>query len=184
MHAACPAGTSALHAPPENGSENRLVHRPRMPFRFGYIRMARNVIFGPDHATRCASAFGASSSANKKREAPFERPVPASSAPASRSADPHKSPPSRVEGKSGNAVPLGNVRPSASLLSAVSRAKLRDCVYRLNPEWRVWWWRRVLHRIFDSDRLESTLSGHCGSRRWPSRLGGSGHSPRVLAGAN
>jgi hypothetical protein len=137
MHAACPAGTSALHAPPENESENRLIHRPRMPFRFGYISMARNRHLWSSHTPDAPIPLDVSSSANKKRKAPFRAPGPGSDlspAPASRSVDPHKSPQSRVEGKSGNAVALGNVRPSASLLSAVPRAKLREAFTGLIPE--------------------------------------------------
>jgi hypothetical protein len=33
----CLAGTVVSHAPSESGLENRPIHRPRMPFRFGYI---------------------------------------------------------------------------------------------------------------------------------------------------
>jgi hypothetical protein len=37
-------------------------------------------------------------------------------------------------GKSGNLGPLGNVQPSAAILSAFRAQKLRDGVYRPNPE--------------------------------------------------
>jgi len=149
-----------------------------MPFRIEYSSRRRIRHFWS--ALTCLrfplSALGVSSSANKKREASFGRPSrlrSLSGLPIPPSADPHRSPPSRVEGTSGNAVPLGNVRPSASILSAVRAQSSAIAFTGLIRKCRVWWWRRVLHKkSFDVDRLESTFSGHRGLRPQRSQLGG------------
>jgi hypothetical protein len=70
-----------------------------------------------------------------RRKAPLEAcpvsdPLPLPIPP---SADPHRSPPSRVEGKSGTPYPRKRSAPCA-ILRAVPHAKLRDPVYRPNPE--------------------------------------------------
>jgi hypothetical protein len=83
MHVASPPGTVALHALPENGFAFRPIRRPRMRSWPLPVSKVAEAISGPSEAhpkhtaqlwsNHIPVAFGVSSSANKKREAPFER---------------------------------------------------------------------------------------------------------------
>jgi hypothetical protein len=145
MHVASPPGTVALHALPENGFAFRPIHRPRMRSWPLPVSMVAGPISGPSeaHPKHRASLWSNHIPATPPPLASHpqqirkgKRPSSADlwSAPASRSADPHRSPPSRVEGKSGNSPYPPERSALRAILSTVPRAKLRDCVYRLNPE--------------------------------------------------
>lgn len=104
--------------------------------RFDYSSRRRNRHLWSDHTVSFAS--GVSSSANKKRKGkclssaapgcdPFPHPIPALRRYAQKPAE-------RRRRQVGQARTPRKRSPSASILSPFPRAKLREGVYRLNPE--------------------------------------------------